>query len=99
MVQSRKAKRTRKSLSSPSPLIDGELEFKVKRESPWVVSDSANSLGQNTGVSSLFLLQGIFSNPWIEPGSPALQADSLPTVLSGKVKIYHIFCIWLPQPT
>src|SRR5574341_938898 len=85
--------------------------------SPW------NSPGQDTGVGSLSLLQGIFptqdSNPglphckwilyqlshkgsprileWIpipspadlpdpgiEPGSPALQADSLPTELSGK---------------
>ena len=85
--------------------------------SPW------DFLGQNTGVGSLFLLQGIFptwgSNPGlshcrrilyqlshreaqeyesgkpipspadlpdpeIEPGSPALQADSLPTELSGK---------------
>ena len=25
-----------------------------------------------------------FSDPGIEPGSPALQADSLPTELSGK---------------
>ena len=89
--------------------------------SPW------NSLGQNTGVGSLSLLQGIFPtqepNPgllhcgWIlyrlshkgspcicrgrgwggvsqsllqrillgiEPGSPALQTDSLPTEISGK---------------
>ena len=84
--------------------------------SPW------NSPGQNTGVGSLSLLQGIFpthgSNPglpycrqilyqlshkgsllqyWIpypsprdlphpeiEPGSSALQVDSLPTELSGK---------------
>ena len=82
--------------------------------SPW------NSPGQNTGVGSLSLLQGIFptqgsnpglphgrwilyqlshkgsprilewvvypfssrsSQPGIEPGSPALQADSLPTEL------------------
>ena len=88
-----------------------------RRYSPW------NSLGQNTGVGSLFLLQGIFptqwshpglphcrwilyqlshkgsprilewvaypfsgdlANPGIEPGSPALQADSLPTELPGK---------------
>ena len=59
-----------------------------------VVSDSLqphgiwNSLGQNTGVGSLFLLQGIFptqgSNPGIKPRSPALQTDSLPTELSGK---------------
>ena len=46
--------------------------------SPW------NSLGQSTGVGSLFLLLGIFptfSNPGIKPGSPALQADSLPIEL------------------
>ena len=86
--------------------------------SPW------NSLGLNTGVHSLFLLQGIFptegskpglphcrrilyqlshkENPrtlvWVAylfpsrsspprnwTGSPALQTDSLPTVLSGKL--------------
>ena len=84
--------------------------------SPW------NSPGQNTGVGSLSLLQGIFSTqgsnpglphckwtlyqlshqgspsilewvassfssrssqPGIEPGSPALQADSLPAELPG----------------
>ena len=39
--------------------------------SPW------NSLGQNTGVGSLSLLQGIFPNPGVEPRSPTLQADSL----------------------
>ena len=105
---------------------------KVKSESRSVVSDSLwphglysswNSPGQNTGVGSLSLLQGIFPtqglnpgllccwqilyqlshqeaqehwsgqpvpspadlpDPGIEPGSPALQADSLPTELSGK---------------
>ena len=93
--------------------------------SPW------NSPGQNTGVSSLSLLQGIFptqgSNPgllhcrWIlyqlshkesprilewvaypspadlpdsgiEPGSPALQADSLPTEPSGKDTPIFPYC-------
>ena len=91
--------------------------------SPW------NSLGQNTGMGSLFLLQGIFPtqgsnpglphfrwvlyqlshkgsprilewvaipspvdlpNPEIKPGSPALQADSLPTELSGKPPHAHV---------
>ena len=35
-------------------------------------------------------------DPGIEPGSPALQADSLPTELSGKppVKLKH--CLFLP---
>ena len=37
-----------------------------------------NSPGQNTGVGSRSLLQGIFRNPGTEPRSPALQADSLP---------------------
>ena len=35
-------------------------------------------------MGSLTLLQGDLPNPGIEPGSPALQADSLPTELSGK---------------
>ena len=52
--------------------------------SPW------NSPGQNTGVGSLSLLQGIFptqgSNPGIEPRSPALQADSLPAEPQGPEK-------------
>ena len=39
--------------------------------SPW------NSLGQNTGVGSLSLLQ------WVEPRSPTLQADSLPAEPQG----------------
>ena len=38
---------------------------------PW------NSPGNNAGVGSHFLLQGIFPSPGIEPGSPALQADYL----------------------
>ena len=37
---------------------------------------------KNTRVGSLALLQ-IFPTPGIEPESPALQADSLPTELSG----------------
>ena len=41
--------------------------------SPW------NSLGQDIGVGSLFLLQGIFLRDQIQ--SPALQAVSLPTEL------------------
>ena len=35
-------------------------------------------------MGGLSLLQGIFLIQGIEPGSPALQADSLPTELSGK---------------
>ena len=39
---------------------------------------------KNTRVGSLSLLQGIFPTQGIQPVSPALQADSLPTELSGK---------------
>ena len=34
-----------------------------------------------------FLLQGILPNPGIQPGSPALQADSLPSEPPGKPKM------------
>ena len=47
-------------------------------DSPW------NSPGQNTGVGSLSLSPGDLPNPGIQPGSPALQEDSLPTELPGK---------------
>ena len=44
--------------------------------------------GKNTGVGCQFLLQWIFptkgSNPGIEPGSPALQADPFPSEPPGK---------------
>ena len=49
-------------------------------------------IGQNTGVGSLSLLQGIFPNPGIEPGSPALQADSF---LSEH--LLTAFFNWVPQ--
>ena len=98
--------------------------------SPW------NSLGQNTGVSNLSLLQGTFPTQGLNPGfphcrqifyqlshkgsprilewvtypfpadlpnsgiklgSPALQADSLPTELSGKpYKALYFLLILIP---
>ena len=81
----------------------------TESESRSVVSDSLrphglytswNSPGQNTGVGSLSLLQGI-STPGIKPRSPSLLADSLPTELSGKpvgqdvTQWYQVF----PHPT
>ena len=45
---------------------------------PW------NSPGQNSGVGSLFLLQGIFPTQGSIRGLPALQADSLPAEPQGK---------------
>ena len=54
--------------------------------SPW------NSPGQNTGVGNLSLLQGIFpTHPEIEPRSPALQADSLPSEPPGKPNCWKIY--------
>ena len=67
--------------------------MKVKSHS--VVSDSLlphglhspwNSPGQNTGVGSLSLLQGIFPTQGRNPGLPALQAASLPAEPLGKSK-------------
>ena len=51
---------------------------------PW--THPQNSPGQNTGVGSLSLLQGIFPIQGSEPRSPTLQADSLPTEPQGKLK-------------
>ena len=48
--------------------------------SPW------NSPDQNTGVGSLSLFHGDLPNPGIEPGSPALQADSFPAEPQGNPK-------------
>ena len=45
---------------------------------PW------NSPGKSTGVGCHFLLQGIFPTQGIEPRSPALQADALPSEPPGK---------------
>ena len=52
--------------------------------SPW------NSPGQNTGVGSLSLSPGDLPNSEVKPRSPALQADSLPTELSGKLYLSFI---------
>ena len=40
--------------------------------------------GKGTGVGCHFLLQRIFQTQGIEPRSPALQADALPSELPGK---------------
>ena len=65
----------------------------VESESRSVLSDSLwphglyslrNSPGQNTGVASRSLLQGIFPTQGLNPGLPTLQADSLWAELPGK---------------
>ena len=45
-----------------------------------------HSLGQNTAVGSLSLLQGILPNPGIESRFLELWVDSLPTEPQGKPK-------------
>ena len=44
-----------------------------------------DSLGKNIGVLEYFPSRGDLPNPGIKPWSPALQADSLPTELPGKL--------------
>ena len=55
---------------------------------PTKLLSSWNSPGKNTGVGCRFLLQGIFLIQGIKPGSPALQADSLPSEPLGKPHTY-----------
>ena len=60
--------------------------------SPW------NSPGQNTGVSSLSLLQGIFPTQGLNHRSPTLQADSLPTKPRGSPQFIKGTCYWPDLP-
>ena len=50
----------------------------------WLFATPWNSSGQNSGVGSLSLLQGIFPTQGLNPGLTALQADSLPAEPQGK---------------
>ena len=58
--------------------------------SPW------NSLGQNTGVGSLFLLQGIFPTQGSNPGLPYCSRF-LPTEPQGKPKNTGVGSLYLLQ--
>ena len=69
-----------KSLSVPNSLQPRGLY------SPW------NSPGQNTGVSSLFLLQGIFPIQGSNPGLP--HCWRILYQLSNKVSHLHIWSYW-----
>ena len=59
--------------------------------SPW------NSPGQNTGVGSLSLLQGIFPTLGLEPRCPTLKTDSLPGESQGKSKNTGVGSLTLVQ--
>ena len=58
--------------------------------SPW------NSPGQNIGMGSLSLTQGL-SNPGTEPRSPTLQVDSLQAEPQGKPKNTGVCSLFLLQ--
>ena len=66
---------------------------------PHGLYSSWSSPGQNTGGGSLSFLQGNLPNPGIEPRSPAMQVDSLPTEPQQKLQwicFYSVFIrnIW-----
>lgn len=54
--------------------------------SPPGCSVHGDSPGENPGVGYHALLQGIFPDPGIQPGSPALQAHALPFEPPGETK-------------
>ena len=62
---------------------------------PW------NSAGENTGMGKPFSSPGDLINPGVEPGSPALQAASLPSESLGRpmtnlMCVRSCFsCVWL----
>ena len=54
----------------------------------------------STGVGCLSLLQGDLPDPGIKPGSPALQADSLPSepLIDGETMVtVRNFISWAPK--
>ena len=60
---------------------------------PWTVANQASpSMGfsrQEYWSGLLFPSPGDLPDPGIEPGSPTLQADSLPSEPPGKPKLYY----------
>ena len=56
-----------------------------------------NSLGQNTGVGSLSLLQGILPTQGLNPGLLHCRADSLPIESPGKPKNTRVGSLSLLQ--
>ena len=46
----------------------------------------------NTGVGNHFLLQGIFQTQELNPGSPVLQSDSLPSEPPWKPHVINTYC-------
>ena len=79
----------------PGPPPRDLLNPRIESRSPTFQADSLPSKPpgkpKNTGVSSLFLLQGIFLTQELQ-GCLALQVDSLPAELPGKPLTVLVFC-------
>ena len=65
-------------------------------ETPWIVAYQAPSMGfsRQEYWSGLFPSPGDLPNPGIEPGFPALQADTLPSEPLGKPLVYDDVTLW-----
>ena len=77
----------------------GSYKLKSESESHSVVSDSLQPHGLCMEFSrpeywsgKPFPFPGDLPHPGIEPRSPTLQADSLPTELSGKLQLSEMKC-------
>ena len=65
---------------------------------PWTVARQASlSMGIAMDSGLPFPSPRDLPSPGVEPGSPALQADSLLTELRGKPILYAVVCICQPQ--
>ena len=64
---------------------------------PWIVAHQAPLLmefsSKNTGMGCHSLPQGILPDPGIEPRSPTMQADSLPSEPQGKLTLGFKECL------
>ena len=61
--------------------------------SPSGSSVHGDSAGKNTGVGNPLPSPGNLRYPGVEPGSPALQADSLPSESPGKPGFSYIWLV------
>ena len=78
-----------------NPTVTISVTFLYSGSSPW------NSLGQNTGVGSLSLLQGIFPTQGLNPGLPHCRQilyqlshkREVPWYIHGLSKCFFIFLV------
>ena len=67
------------------------INSKDKAKEPTRLLRPWDSPGRNTGVGLPCPSPGDLPNPGIEPGSPALRADALPSEPPGKPYIKYIY--------